>query len=167
MRSVEDENIQTGSRLTYLGRSYYVTVNIDSSLKKVVIEFNHSSFNIFLPERLNNNADIKAAFEFFKKEKAKEKLTPRFNKWVNTTGLEYSGLKFTKLQKQWGSCSTKNNITINWDAIQLPWPLIDYLIVHELVHTKIKNHSKEFWTEVLKHIPNFKELDARMGDMRV
>jgi len=56
---------------------------------------------------------------------------------------------------------------IDWEVIQLPWSFIDYLIVHELVHTKIKNHSKEFWAEVSKHIPNYKDLDARMGDMRV
>lgn len=59
------------------------------------------------------------------------------------------------------------HIIINVDAVKLPWLLIDYLIVHELVHTRIKNHSKEFWAEISKYIPNWKELDERMGDLKI
>ena len=72
-----------------------------------------------------------------------------------------------QLEKRWGSCTPSNNIIINIDAIKLPFSLIDYLIVHELTHTKIKSHSKEFWAELSKHIPNWKELDEKMYGMRL
>ena len=167
VRSIEVGDIQTGSRLTYLGRSYYLTLTLNEELKKVVVEFTHSKFNISLPSKLNNQSDIKIALEYFKREKAKEKLTPRIHKWVDTTGLKYKNIRFKKMDKAWGNCSPQNSITFNYDAITLPYSLIDYLIVHELVHTKIKNHSKEFWAEVSKYLPNWKELDERMGDMKV
>jgi len=61
----------------------------------------------------------------------------------------------------------KNNITINWDAVQLTWFLIDYLIVLELVHTIIKNHSKESWADGSKYIPDWKERDIRMSDLNL
>lgn len=48
-----------------------------------------------------------------------------------------------------------------------PFSLIDYLIVHELIHTKIKSHSKEFWAEVSKYIGNWKELDEKMHGMKL
>ena len=71
------------------------------------------------------------------------------------------------MEKRWGSCTANNNIIINIDAIKLPWSLIDYLIIHELTHTKIKNHSKDFWAELSKHQPNWKKLDRQMQDMKL
>ncbi|MFK7979605.1 MAG: M48 family metallopeptidase, partial [Saprospiraceae bacterium] len=70
-------------------------------------------------------------------------------------------------EKRWGSCTPANNIILNVAAIKLPFSLIDYLIVHELAHTKIKNHSKEFWAEVARHIPKWKTLDAKMYEMKL
>ena len=49
------------------------------------------------------------------------------------------------MKTRWGSCSAQNNISINVGLIALSDELRDYVILHELVHTKIKNHSKEFW----------------------
>lgn len=72
-----------------------------------------------------------------------------------------------KFDKRWGSCTSDNKISINVDAIKLPYSLIDYILVHELVHTKIKDHSKEFWAEVSKHLPNWKELDDKMMGMKL
>jgi predicted metal-dependent hydrolase len=81
--------------------------------------------------------------------------------------VNFNEFKIRKLEKRWGSCTPSNKIIISIDAIKLPFSLIDYLIVHELVHTKIKNHSKEFWAELSKHIPNWKDLDSKMYGMKL
>jgi len=57
----------------------------------------------------------------------------------------------------WGSCSIKNNISINFALLFLPQELMDYVIAHELAHTKVRNHSKHFWQIVEKAIPDYKE----------
>ncbi|MFT7604393.1 MAG: putative metal-dependent hydrolase [Saprospiraceae bacterium] len=111
--------------------------------------------------------ELKSAFDQFFQDKAIENISPRVRKWSKITGLEYSLLKFMKLEKRWGSCTPSNNIIINIEAVKLPFSLIDYLIVHELVHTKVKSHSKEFWAELSKYIHNWKELDERMYGMRL
>lgn len=116
---------------------------------------------------MNTQEEIKKGFEKFFKEKVAEKLIPRFKKWSKVTGLVHNELKFMKLEKRWVSCWPSNKININVNAIKLPFSLIDYLIVHELVHTKVKNHSKEFWAELSKHIPNWKELDVKMYGMKM
>lgn len=161
------DDIVTGARVQYLGRKYYVEVFINNDLDAISIDFTESKFKVSLPAVLNNQDQLKEAFENFFREKAIEKITPRIKKWSKETGLAFSELKVRKLEKRWGSCTPSNNILINIDAIKLPFSLIDYLIVHELVHTKVKNHSKEFWAELSKHIPNWKELDAKMYGMKL
>ena len=57
----------------------------------------------------------------------------------------YKELKIRKLTSRWGSCSSHKVITLSYFLMQLPWELIDYVILHELVHTKYLNHSPRFW----------------------
>ena len=167
VKSISETDIITGSRIQYLGRKYYVQLFINNDYDEVVIDFTASKFKLYLPEELNNQDSLKASFQRFFSLKAKEKITPQVKKWSKITGLKYNELKFMKLDKRWGSCTASNNIVINTDAIKLPFSLIDYLIVHELTHTVVKNHSKEFWSELSKHIPNWKELDGKMYGMKL
>ncbi|MGH1338930.1 MAG: M48 family metallopeptidase [Aureispira sp.] len=162
VRSVEPSALVTGSRMPYLGKNYYVQINVQEDLKKVEVVFNHSKFKVNLPTFLNKQEKIKEAFENFYRQKAIEKISPRLKKWSKEINLPYKNLQFRKLEKRWGSCTPSNTIVINIDAVKLPFSLIDYLLVHELVHTKIKNHSKEFWAELSQYMDNWRALDARM-----
>lgn len=165
--SIGDDDIVTGSRIQYLGRKYYVEVFENNEIDEVIIDFTESKFKVSLPKSLNNQAELTAAFETFLRAKAVEKLTPRIKKWSKDTGLAYKNLKIRRLGKRWGSCTPSNDIIINIDAVKLSYSLIDYLLIHELVHTRIKNHSKEFWAELSKHMPNWKELDEKIYGMKV
>jgi len=167
VKSIGDKDIVTGSRIQYLGRKYYVEVLINANLSNIKIDFTESKFKVNLPIELNNQEALSTAFKDFFKQKAIEKIAPRLRKWSRITGLAFNEVKFMQLEKRWGSCTISNNIIINLDAIKLPFSLIDYLIVHELTHTQIKNHSKEFWAELSKHIPNWKELDEKMYGMKL
>jgi len=167
VQSIGDEDIVTGARIQYLGRKYYVELIIDERLQVIDIDFTESKFKVTLPTRLNNQVALKVTFENFVRLKAKERIEPIIKKWSKSTGLEYDNLKFMKLEKRWGSCTPSNTIIINYNAIKLPFSLIEYLVVHELVHTKIKSHSKEFWAELSKHIVNWKELDQKMYGMKL
>lgn len=162
-----DGEIVTGSRVPYLGKSYYVQVLINKTISKVVVEFNHSKFTISIKNTSVAQAEIADALETFYKEKAIEKLPGRVEKWSQKTGLTFEGLQFRKMSQRWGSCTSKNRITLNTDAVKLPFSLIDYLIVHELVHTKIKDHSKAFWAELSKHVHNWRSLDNKMSGMKM
>ena len=70
---------------------------------------------------------------------------------------------FVRRQKtRWGSCSWKNNINLNIRMAHLPGVLIDYVILHELTHTRVRNHSPQFWDELEKVIPAPKLLDREL-----
>ena len=67
------------------------------------------------------------------------------------------------MKSRWGSCSYNNNISLNLWMMFLPKNLKDYIILHELVHIKIKNHSKEFWIELGKICENPRLFNKRLN----
>lgn len=72
-------------------------------------------------------------------------------------GYSVRSIEIKALQSRWGSCSSKNDLIFNVYLMQLPWHLIDYVIYHELAHTKHHDHSTAFWQEVASNIPDYKE----------
>ncbi|ETD70190.1 hypothetical protein V757_08015 [Pelistega indica] len=69
--------------------------------------------------------------------------------------LEYSRLRLSYAMRSWGQCNSKKVIGLNWRLIHLPTKQIDYVIAHELAHLKHMNHSKAFWQEVGRIMPDY------------
>jgi len=66
-------------------------------------------------------------------------------------------IRITSARTRWGSCSSTGTISLTWRLVMAPPEVIDYIVVHELVHLKIKNHSKTFWDAVAALMPDYKE----------
>ena len=79
---------------------------------------------------------------------AKCALIKRLREIAEIHDLHYAKVTIRKQKTRWGSCSAKNNISLNVNLVRLPGHLRDYVMLHELVHTRIKNHSKEFWAKL-------------------
>ena len=58
-------------------------------------------------------------------------------------------------QKRWGSCSTRGTIRLNWRIIQAPMRLVDYVVVHELVHLRHRGHGRDYWRAVGRVMPDY------------
>ena len=82
--------------------------------------------------------------------KAQEYLFSRLDYFSNKHNLPYNRVVFRCQKTKWGSCSEKKNINLNINIAYLPKELQDYILLHELCHTKIKNHSKQFWASLDK-----------------
>jgi len=80
-------------------------------------------------------------------------LPKRLSVLAEQHGYRYRKVRVRKLTSRWGSCSSKNDISLSYFLIQLPWELIDYVIIHELVHTKHLNHGSDFWQAFEKALP--------------
>ncbi|MFW5755020.1 MAG: M48 family metallopeptidase [Tangfeifania sp.] len=75
-------------------------------------------------------------------------LPPRLQELAKKTGFSYNRISIRNNKRNWGSCSSQNNISLNLQMMKLPDELIDYILLHELVHTEIKNHSAKFWNRL-------------------
>ena len=94
----------------------------------------------------------------------KRLLTKRVDILSRRYGFKYNKLKFRLMKSRWGSCSAKNNICLNLLMASLPKKLQDYIIIHELVHTKIKNHSRTYWTFMNKIIVDAKSMHKELKE---
>ncbi len=81
------------------------------------------------------------------------------NKTTNLAGkygFEYKDLRIKSVKTRWGSCSSKRNLNFNWKLVFAPKKCVDYVIIHELAHTKQMNHSYKFWDLVEDCMPDYK-----------
>lgn len=84
-------------------------------------------------------------------------ISERVKMYAEKNGFKYAKITITEAVRRWGSCSTKGNLCFSWRLVMCPMEVIDYVVVHELVHLKVKNHSKQFWAEVEKIYPQYKK----------
>lgn len=92
------------------------------------------------------------------RKEAEHLLPQRLQMLSQKTGLQYRSVDVKHLKRRWGSCSSAQHITLNIFLMQLPWHLIDYVLAHELTHTKVMRHGAPFWQELEKHVPLAKQL---------
>ncbi|MBI4187961.1 MAG: M48 family metallopeptidase [Chloroflexi bacterium] len=93
---------------------------------------------------------------------AKETLTSRIKQLAAEHGFSYNKVSVRRQRTRWGSCSHRNNISLNMKLVRLPNELMDYVILHELVHTRIRNHSQKFWAELDKYVGKARVIDRRL-----
>ena len=71
--------------------------------------------------------------------------------------LSYQNIEIKNQLTLWGSCNRKRNLKFDWKLAMLPMEIIEYIIVHELTHLKVMNHSRTFWNEIEKVMPEYQE----------
>jgi len=98
------------------------------------------------------------------KAASRRKLVSRLNDLSVNHGFEYNKVFIRNQRTRWGSCSARNNINLNLKLALLPDALIDYVILHELLHTRIKNHSRKFWAEMDRIVGNAKKYAKQLKE---
>ena len=98
------------------------------------------------------------------KEEARDKLGKRLSELAMEHNFQYNRVSIRNQRTRWGSCSSKDNISLNMKLLHLPNQLIDYILLHELVHTRVKNHSQDFWNELETVVPNARTVDKQLRD---
>ncbi|NMC12775.1 MAG: M48 family metallopeptidase [Chloroflexi bacterium] len=138
-----------GEKFWYLGRQYPLQI-VDRLNPPVKF------FDRFFIDR---SAVCKAQWhltQWYKKQ-ARRVISERVKIFAAKNGFAYRQVKITSAQTRWGSCSSKGSLCFSWRLIMAPLPVIDYVVIHELVHLKEKNHGKSFWEKVNTLMPDYKQ----------
>jgi predicted metal-dependent hydrolase len=102
-----------------------------------------------------SNDGRKSFLEWYKAE-FKKIAVPRLHYYAETYQFKFNKVRIKAQKTLWGSCSSKNNINLNYLLVMAPITVIDYVIVHELSHTVHKNHSPKFWNLIASILPEYK-----------
>lgn len=152
------KSFESGDEYFFLGRKYQIKI-IECGIQRSSIEFNGMHWTINLPSGLNEQDKkrlVKTRLEDWFIKQAKEILGGRLFKESKRIGVAPKQVEVRTQKRVWGNCDIgKERIHLNWQIIQAPVEVIDYVIVHELCHLIEPNHSKRFWHQVRKFMPDF------------
>lgn len=142
------EDVISGKQVMIYGNKYSV---VKTDIKQIQTS---NKFELFVPAKYEGEKQIKAIALWFKKL-AKKVLAERLAFIEKRINLKSTSFKIGDSRGRWGSCNSYGNIIINYRVVMLPPSIIDYVLVHELCHLLELNHSKKFWQNVEKFLPNF------------
>jgi predicted metal-dependent hydrolase len=146
-----------GETLPYLGKQVPVSVQPGAGAR-VTVKLQTGMFCIVAPLRLaaeERRAAIERALITWYRRRAAEELTDRVDGWSRIAGYRANAVLVRDQRRRWGSCGQDGTLRFNWRLIMAAPALIDYVVVHELAHLQVRNHSKEFWAEVARLMPEY------------
>ena len=144
-----------GEIFKFLGKDLILKINI-SDAKKTYIKNDYICLD--LKDNTKNNRDkIKKELELFYRSFSEKILKEKTLIESKKMNLKVEKIKVRSYKNRWGSCSSNGDISYNWKLIMAPEKIINYVIIHELCHLIHFNHSSDYWWEVSKEHPNYKE----------
>ncbi|MBL7994620.1 M48 family metallopeptidase [bacterium] len=108
--------------------------------------------------------DISRQMVAFYKCEAFRIISERTEVYAHTAGVKYTSVRISSARKRWGSCGPSGSLNFNWRLIMAPMFVLDYVVVHELAHIKIRNHSKHFWNCVAEMMPDYRNAEQWLKD---
>jgi predicted metal-dependent hydrolase len=155
-KQVKDKSTQSqpkvymdGEEFLYLGKSYQLKIVADLNPALVL------SRKFYLSRHALSKAE--SVFTEWYREQARAVITKRAKLYAARHGFEYRKIRITSARTRWGSCSSMGNLNFTWRLVMAPPDVIDYVVVHELAHLRVNNHSKEYWKQVEGIMPDYKQ----------
>ena len=145
--SVPDRCFEEGSEIQVLG--------VDKCIVVERCRTGQVSDNVYLAEHLVERSGVKDRLEVVLRRYARSVFEEKVDKFSQKIDGDFNKIFVRDQGTRWGSCSSKNNLNFNWRLILGPEHVLDYVVVHELVHLEELNHSKRFWKRVEEIYPSY------------
>jgi predicted metal-dependent hydrolase len=144
-----------------IGKAHHLEFIVDDSKFKPSSRISSSTIQVYYPSELNVNDTAvqevteKACIRALRQQ-AEALLPQRLNILAKQHDFNYKSVSIKNLKSRWGSCDQDKNIVLSLFLMQMPWQLIDYVILHELTHTDVLRHGPPFWQALEKTMPDAK-----------
>ena len=152
----------SGGVVPYLGVQYPMELVEDSKIKNVKFSLEDDIFVVRYNKEKQDYDDFVDGLKKFYKYNAIKVIDPIFDEWTYITKLYPNKIGYRYAKGRWGSCSSVDNISINYKLLQFEKKCIEYVVLHELCHIKEKNHSKKFWNLVSLYMDDYKSVEKRL-----
>jgi len=144
-----DREYVNGQSFLYLGRNYRLEIVNGDQEKPLILK------NGYFLLRKKDKIKANQIFKEFYKEKGYPKIVDRVERYKKRINVNPKQTRIMELKNRWASCSEKGNLNFHWKCIMAPPDVLNYIVAHELVHLVHKNHTKAFWNEIDKVVPDF------------
>lgn len=141
-----------GSKILYRGNWVRLAVSVNDGRQHV--SFADQTLNISLAD-----GDLKDGIEKHLRRIAEQEVPPLVFELAEHHAVQISQVQIRNQRSRWGSCSSRGTISLNWRLIQIPEFVRDYLIIHELMHTREMNHSARYWNHVAHACPDYERAE--------
>ncbi len=157
----ETHGFASGEQFWYLGKTYALSVIGQSQGSRERLEFSAGHFKLSrsLPA-LAGPLQVEKARSLFVawyRRQARLVLEERAATLARRCGFRYQRIKITSARTRWGSCSSRGTLSFTWRLVMAPPAVIDYVVVHELVHTVVNRHGRDFWARLQAIVPEYKD----------
>lgn len=160
-----NQQLVSGAQILYKGEPHTLTIVSGGSKPAVLLK--PGEVFVELPAG-NTAADSSLITEQIVKawlvDQAGKLFVERTNHWAALIGVRPVRITLRDQKTRWGSCSSLGNINYNWRIIMAPPRVADYLIIHELCHMLVPNHSAKFWEQVIRFAPDYQECRKWLTD---
>ena len=147
----------SGEGFAYLGRNYRLKV-LNGKLKEV--QFKNGKLVVHIPKEYSKRKKentVKKFLEEWYQERALVKLQEKTKRLARKVGVEPKLVTIKSYKGRWGSCNSKQELFFNWNIIIAPNQIVDYVVVHELVHIIHHDHGKAYWKRLKSVCPDYEE----------
>ena len=150
--SHQEKAFVTGENFYYLGQAYPLEAYFEP-LENAGVIFWNNRFFLNCPV---NTEMRKHYFMSWYRKKALQYLSERVDFYGGMLNLISGGVRISAAERRWGSCSEDNHLSFSFRLMMAPPEVVDYVVVHELMHIREKNHSSKFWDLVVEVLPDYK-----------
>lgn len=159
IREIEHQRVErefvNGESFLYLGRNYSLQMILDPHVKQATVSLYRGKFCVTTSSK--QESIIRGAMEDWYRQKTLEKVEERIKYYAHYFPTQPRKVKVKEQQKRWASCTSEGDLLFNWRCSMAPWPVLDYIVVHEMCHLVHFNHSRDFWNLVETILPDYEK----------
>ncbi|MFW9890212.1 MAG: M48 family metallopeptidase [Candidatus Thorarchaeota archaeon] len=148
----------SGEAYYYLGRGYRLKVIEDETVYPYEAKLKAGRFLVRIPQNSDmhpREVMVSSALKSWFLGKAENRLRKRVDLYSPKVGVEPKGIIVKNQMKRWGTCTKDKVLYLNFRIIMAPMSVIDYVVVHELTHMNVNDHSIEFWNNIRAVLPDY------------